>query len=101
LPLREHQHFGGQADSLGDRRNERERHESLEDRHLRRVDRRRSIVGFVTHDHVIEHRNIVVADGLDGVRELGDLGGAFAVRNARKVDGDLHDPTLARRTRPS
>ena len=42
------------------------------------------------HDHVIEEVDMVVADLFDGPSEAEDARGAFPVRDAGKLDGELH-----------
>ena len=44
----------------------------------------------IAHHDVIEHVDVVVADLLDGARELPDGLGTFAIRDAGELDGQLH-----------
>ena len=95
LPLREHEDLGGQADPLGHGGDVAERHERLQDGHLRRVDRRATGLRGVAHHHVVKHGQVVVADGFDRPRQFDHPGRTLSIRHARKLDGDLHAAILA------
>ena len=92
LALGQHEDLGRQRDPLRHRGDVPQRHERLQDRHLRRIDRRLAGLRGVAHDDVVEHRHVVVADRLDGPSQLEDLGRALPVGDARELDGDEQAP---------
>ena len=99
LALRQHQHLGADANALRHRRDVRERHQRLQNRHLRRVNGRRTVRGGETHDDVVEHVQLIETDPLDGLGQADYSGTAFAVAHGRELDGQLHG--FARGATPS
>ena len=47
-------------------------------------------VGGVSHDHMVEHGDLVVADVFERLAKLEHLGRAFAERNAGVVNSQFH-----------
>ena len=94
LPLRQDQHLGAERHPRGDRGHVGERHQGLEDRHLRVVGAALAPRDRHAHHHVIEDVDVVVADALDRAGQRGDRGRALPVGHARELDGQLHADAL-------
>src|SRR5581483_357055 len=99
LALGQHQDLGAEGHAGGDRGHVGERHERLEDRHVRVVRTLRPARDRHAHHDVVEDVDVIVADFLDGARQSRHRGRALAIGHAGKLDGQIHDVASFRQAR--